>query len=223
VQNFIKRLAFLYFEGIYTEVNESALPYTVDSFNRQTKLLREELSFLGVKLSYDEATRISFLSRRKYERYDHFYPGESFDNRLFDWLEINFDNDERQIAIEIVKNLKFISDYEMKELAIQTFENAKYSILSDLQGISTNNWYNYVESKTLRLEQELAKSIFVACTDDIQFDFFRRYAMRHHSIFQKENFVEYYRTDETSLRDLPEYNRIFLLGSIIGKWHKSYT
>ena len=197
------------------DTNERAPPYTTASFLRQTRLLKEELLNLGIKISVDEAARISFLSRRKYERYDHFYPGESFDNRLFNWLERNFEKNDRETAIEVVKNLKFLSEYEIKELAIQTFEKAKYNILNEVN-ISKKNWYNYLESKNLKLEEELAKSIFIACADDIHFDFFRRYAMLHHSYLNKDNFVEYYKRDESSINELPEFNRIFLLDQLSG-------
>lgn len=195
--------------------SDMAPPYTKASFLRQTRLLKEELFNLSIDISSDEAARISFLSRRKYERYDHFYPGESFDNRLFNWLERNFDKKERQIAIKIVKNLKFISEYEIKELAIQTFEKVKYLIVNEVN-ISKNNWYNYIESKNIKLEEELAKSIFIACADDIHFDFFRRYAMMHNSTLNKDNFLEYYKRDRFSLEELPKFNRIFLLDQLSG-------
>ena len=198
------------------EENDKALPYTTASFRNQTRILKEELLNLGVKISLSDAARISFLSRRKYERYDHFYPGESFDSRLFNWLEINFEKNERQIAIDIIKNLKFISEYEMKELAIQTFEKVRYTILNELENISEKNWYTYIESRNIKLEKELAKSIFVACADDIHFDFFRRYAMEYNPFFKKDNFVEYYKRDKYSLNELHEYNRIFLLDQFSG-------
>lgn len=193
--------------------SKKAIAYTEASFKRQTRLLKKELSNLGIRISSDESARISFLSRRKYDRYDHFYPGETFDNRLLKWLA-NFEKKERQMAIEVVKSLKFVSSYEIKELAIRTFENAKYTILNEIGGFS-KNWYSYLESRNVRLEEELAKCIFVACVDDINFSFFRRYAMRRHT-FKKDNFVEYYKRDKDSLDELPEHNRIFLLDQLSG-------
>lgn len=187
----------------------------MSSFTRQTEHLQKELSYLEVDASYDDVARISFLGRRKYDRYDHFYPGETFDGRLIKWLAENFDKNERQAAMEIVKTLKFISAYEMKELAIRTFEKARYIIFRDSICTSTTNWYSYIESRNVRLTDELAKSVFVAVADDINFDFFRRYAMRHYS-FRKENFVEYYKRDRDSLQELPEHNRIFLLDQLSG-------
>lgn len=194
--------------------NESVAAYTVGSFRRQTRILKKELSNLGIALTSDEAARISFLSRRKYDRYDHFYPGETFDSRLLKWLGTNFEKNERQIAIQVIKSLKFISAYEMKEMAIKTFESARYIILDELTKVSTSSWYNYIESRSVKLEEELAKSVFVAFADDIDFSFFRRYAMRHHALFKKDNFVEYYKRDKSSLDELPEYKRIFLLDQL---------
>lgn len=193
--------------------NAKVVPYSLESFERQTTHLQKELFYVGVDISYDDAARISFLGRRKYDRYDHFYPGETFDGRLVKWLAENFSKDERQVAIEIVKTLKFVSTYEMKELATRTFENARYTILKDTMHASTNDWYSHVESRNVRMTEELAKSIFVAAADDINFDFFRRYAMRHYS-FKKENFVEYYKRDIDSLEELPEHKRIFLLDQL---------
>ena len=68
------------------EDNYRIEPYTLRSFERQRNLLIEELTKLGINITKNEASKITFLSRRKYERYDHFYPGESFDSRLFTWL-----------------------------------------------------------------------------------------------------------------------------------------
>ena len=197
-------------------VKEKDLPYTDQSFRRQTRVLKEELTNLGIRLTEEQAISISFLSRRKYERYDLFYPGESFDRRLIDWLETNFTKNERQIAFGIIQCLKFISEYEMRELAVQTFENSKYTILKELSGESSNNWHSYFEYRNNRLENELAATIFVACADDIYFDFFRRYAMRYHQKLKKENFVEYYKLDKGSLNELPSHNRIFLMDQLSG-------
>jgi len=194
------------------DVTESKA-YTPSSFQRQTRLLKNELSKLGISISTDETSRISFLSRRKYDRYDHFSPGESFDARLLKWLS-NFDRDERQTALEIVKCLKFVSVYEIKELAIQTFETIKKTILSE-QNNPTEYWYNYLRLRNIELEDGLSKSVFVASVDDANFSFFRRYASRY-NCFEKDNFVEYYKRDKESLDELPEHNRIFLIDQLAG-------
>lgn len=168
---------------------------------------------MGVSITDDEAARISFLGRRKYDRYDHFYPGETFDSRLLKWLSKNFKKNERQIALEIIKCLKFVSTYEMKQLAARTFEHAKYSIIQDFCDVPTIDWYSFIEHRASELKKELTKSIFVACADDINFDYFRRYAMRQYR-FKKENFVEYYKRDNDSLQELPSHNRIFLIDQV---------
>jgi hypothetical protein len=189
------------------------IAYSIDSFVRQTEHLQKELYYLGVNISADEAARISFLGRRKYDRYDHFYPGETFDSRLLKWL-MNFKKDERQAAIEIVESIKFISSYEMKQLAITAFETAKQIIMEDYVKPSKSDWFSYLETSSVSLQEELLKTIFVACSDDLNFDFFRRYAMRHYK-FKKDNFVEYYKRDDYSLKkDLPEHNKIFLLDQL---------
>ena len=50
-------------------------PYTAGSFIKQRNILKEELKQLGVDISKVQANRLTFLSRRKYDRYDHFQPG----------------------------------------------------------------------------------------------------------------------------------------------------
>jgi hypothetical protein len=166
-----------------------------------------------VTISSDDTARISFLGRRKYDRYDHFYPGETFDSRLLKWLGENFEKKERNVALEIIKCLKFVSTYEMKQLAARTFEEAKRIILNELTGAPIDDWQSYVAYRNVKLVEEMEKSIFVACADDISFDFFRRYAMRQYH-FRKENFVEYYKRDNESLNELPKHNRIFLIDQI---------
>jgi hypothetical protein len=192
-------------------------PYTLDSFENQKEVLKSELNYIGVSITGEEASKLSFLSRRKYERYDMFFPGESFDNRLINWLEHNFKENERQTAFEIVKYIKFISDYEMRELAVLTYENIKNCIINEKHKLSNTSCYSYIEDKNLKLNEELGKSLFIACVDDINFDFFRRYANKENpDAFQKENFVEYYKKDNKSIEEVPEYNRIFLLDQLSG-------
>lgn len=194
-------------------MNDRILAYSDASFQRQTRLLKKELSNLGVQISSNQAAKLSFLSRRKYDRYDHFFPGESFDSRLLKWLS-NFDKNERQVAFEIIKNLKFVSAYEIKELAIRTFENAKKTIKKEMK-IPQQNWYDRLEARNIRLKEELEKSIFVAAVDDANFSYFRRYASSHYP-FKKDNFVEYYKTDEDTLNELPEHTRIFIIDQLTG-------
>ncbi len=163
-------------------------------------------------MSGEETAKIVFLGRRKYDRYDHFFPGETFESRLLKWLS-NFDKEDRQVAMEIIIALKFISLYEMKQLAIRTFENARICLLRDSINPSNSNWVDYIATRNLKLEDELSKSVFIACADDMNFDFFRRYAMRYHS-FKKENFVEYYKRDISSMKELPPHKNIFLIDQI---------
>ena len=98
-------------------------PYTAGSFIKDRNRLKEELNLLNVNISEDQANRLTFLSRRKYDRYDHLPSGETFYIRLIQWLRSNFRKNERQTAFEIVKSIKFIDEYELKELTISSFEN----------------------------------------------------------------------------------------------------
>jgi len=184
------------------------------TIERQTKVLTEELKLMGVAILEQDAARLQFLAQRKYDRYDLFSSGETFLSRLMQWLE-NFDVKDRQTAMEIVDSLKFVSQYEMKELAVATFEGIRTSLFSTRR-LSDENWRVYMESREQMIGEELSKSIFMACADDILFDYFRRYAMQQVSVFNKDNFVEYYKIDEETRIDLPEYKRIFLIDQLSG-------
>lgn len=181
----------------------------------QTKVLKDELNLMGVKVSNDKATHLRFLAQRKYDRYDLFSPGETFLSRLVSWLE-NFDLEDRQTAMEIVYSLKFVSQYEMKELAVATFENVRMLLRKTISDLPRENWSIYLDSREHKVNEELSKSIFIACADDILFDYFRRYAMQQIDIFQKDNFIEYYKLGRSSRVDLPPFDRIFLIDQLSG-------
>jgi hypothetical protein len=181
----------------------------------QTKILREELRLAGVEISKDEAAYLTVLALRKYDRYDLFSPGETFLSRLISWLE-NFDQEDRQIAMDIVDSLKFVSQYEMKELAVATFENVRVLLGKNLSDLPKENWSIYVDSREQKVNDELSKSIFIACADDILFDYLRRYAMQQVDVFQKDNFVEYYKLEEGSRANLPPFERLYLIDQLSG-------
>jgi len=189
------------------------MPTWDQTFKRQTEILREELKLLNVKISEEDAAQLHFLAQRKYDRYDLFSPGETFLSRLTYWLE-NFDAQDRQIAMTIVNSLKFISQYEMKELAVATFENIRSFLRKTVLGLPTSNWSVYLDSREKKVEHELSKSIFVACADDVLFDYLRRYAMQQVDVFEKDNFIEYYKIEESCRGDLPEYKRLFLIDQL---------
>lgn len=185
------------------------------TIERQTRILREELKLLGVNVSKDKAAQLQSLAQRKYDRYDLYSRGETFLSRLMSWLE-NFKQKDRQVAMEIVHSLKFISQYEMKELAVATFETIWTTLQQNAPNLPTENWDIYIESIEQVMNDELSKSIFIACADDILFDYLRRYGMQHVEVFNKDNFVEYYKIGKESRVDLPEYKRVFLIDQLSG-------
>jgi hypothetical protein len=183
------------------------------TLKRRTKILKDELRFLGVKITEERAAQLQFLALRKYDRYDIYSPGETFLSRLMKWLE-NFDEKDRQKAMLIIHSLKFISQYELKELAAATFESSRLFLRKNVLKLPTENWSVYAESREANMNNELSKSIFLACTDDIMFDYLRRYAMQQVDSFEKDNFIEYYKMDESGRVNLPEYNRVFLIDQL---------
>lgn len=91
-------------------------------WTRSVKHLQEELKFLGVSMSYDDVHEIQFLAERKYNRYDQYLPGETFQYRLIKWLN-NFEEEDRSTAMEIVKNLVYFNRHELRALSVTTFWN----------------------------------------------------------------------------------------------------
>ena len=185
------------------------------TIERQTNVLKEELTLLGVRISREKAAHLQFLAQRKYDRYDLFSSGEIFLSRLINWLE-NFDQKDRQVAMEIVDSLKFVSQYEMKELAVATFENIRVLLTQRFLRLPRENWMVYMYTREQKINDELSKSIFMACADDILFDYFRRYAMEQVDTFEKDNFVEYYKLDKRCRVDLPDFKRVFLIDQLSG-------
>ena len=194
---------------------KQVLPYTAESFIRQKKLLIIKLKDLNIDIEEEEVAKITFLSRRKYNRYAHFPKGESFESRLLNWLKKNFETDERQAAMEIVKSISFISEDELKSLALKTFHNAEDTIMSSIQNLSTLDWLSYLSAREIELMQSMKRSLFVALADDIAFDYIRRYASFRYN-FEKDNFVEYYKLNEESLDKLPDFDRVFLIDHFSG-------
>jgi hypothetical protein len=191
------------------------MPTWDQTVKRRTEILKDELKLLGVSISKEEAAQLQFLAQRKYDRYDLFYPGETFLSRLTYWLE-NFAVQDRQVAMEIVYSLKFISQYEMKELAVATFENICSLLRKNVSDLPKENWSAYLNSREQKVDFELSKSIFIACADDILFDYLRRYAMQQVEAFQKDNFVEYYKIEKSCRAGLPEHKRLFLIDQLSG-------
>lgn len=183
------------------------------TLKRRTQILKDDLQLLGVKITEEKAAQLQFLAQRKYDRYDLYSPGETFLSRLMYWLE-NFDEKDRQKAMKLIYSLKFISQYELKELAVATFENARLFLRKHVIQSPTDNWNVYAESHEVSINHELSKSIFIACTDDIMFDYLRRYAMKKVDSFEKDNFIEYYKIHKSCFADLPKHSRIFLVDQL---------
>ncbi len=204
--------------GIISE-GENALigtaPYTVESFDRQKSLLKDKLIEIGVKASEAELSKITFLSRRKYDRYDHFAQGETFEHRLINWLKINFEAAEFRAALDIVNSIEFVGEYELKDLAMRTFLKSELTILSETPASNTEDWNTFLDDRKRIVEKELQSSLFVALADDIAFDYLRRFAFKRHK-FKKDNFIEYYKINEASFIELPEFKRVFLVDQLCG-------
>src|SRR5437762_3257906 len=81
------------------------------SESREVSVFQDDLQDVGVSISSEEAKKLLFLAERKYNRYDVYAPGETFQQRLVDWLS-NFESRDRNIAMAIVADLRFVSQQE---------------------------------------------------------------------------------------------------------------
>ena len=188
-------------------------------WRKSVEHLKEELKFLGINLDYDEVHEIQFLAERKYNRYDQYLPGETFQHRLIEWLN-NFDKKDRTVAIQIIKNLVYINRHELRSLTVSTFWNSIRIIQNELS--NRNNAKKILQVYLDKVEAEtvnaLNRSLFIAVSDDVMFDYFRRRAQRRYPMLQPDNFVEYYKLHEKcqkdDLNDLKEIDRIFLIDQL---------
>lgn len=195
--------------------HKSIRPYSERNKNKEAGLLQSELSQLGVELPEREALRLCFLADRKYNHYDLYAPGETFQNRLFNWL-LNFGMEDRPIAMEIVGSLIFVGHQELRTLAMMTYQEIQRLILSEMQGKPPRSVSAFFDSRNARLSIELSKCLFLAIADDVLFDYFRRYAQSETRSLDRDNFVEYYKLDRECRNDLVEHDRVFLLDQLSG-------
>jgi hypothetical protein len=184
------------------------------SWARQAELLKGELEQLAVSTSLEDARRLHFLAERKYNRYDLYSQGETFENRLLRWLE-NFSSKDRNVAMTIVNSLTFINQFEMKQLATSTFRGIRET-LGGQGEVSHSDWYSYVDSRNQGISASLSRSLFIAVADDVMFDYFRRYTQSVDPALQRDNFVEYYKIDSSSRDSLPPHDFVFLLDQLSG-------
>ncbi|GAG43830.1 unnamed protein product, partial [marine sediment metagenome] len=72
-----------------------------------------------------------------------------------------------------------------------------------------------IEEETIKA---LDRSLFIAVSDDVMFDYFRRRAQRRFPDLPPDNFVEYYKLHEQcqkdDLNDLKQIDRIFLIDQL---------
>lgn len=192
-----------------------------DWWTRGAKHLREELKQVGVDRRLRDAQRIQFLAETKYNRYDQYLPGETFQYRLIKWL-VNFDKKDRDTAMEVVDNLVYLDNHQLRALAVSTFWNSLRAIqddvLNDLKGKRVLQIH--LQKRDGQTLEALKRSVYIAVADDVMFDYFRRRAQRRVQDFAKDNFVEYYKLHEQCQKDdlnnLENIDRIFLIDQLCG-------
>ncbi len=172
-----------------------------------------DLNQVGVQVSTTQGAKLQFLAERKYNRYDLYAPGETFESRLIDWL-LNFEKEDRQTAMDIVWALTYVSQQEMRAIATATFRNITEVVASEITGLPTGSAEAFLDSRREKLDFELSKCLFIAMADDILFDFFRRHAQMSSASLTKDNFVEYYKLDRNLRNDLVEHTRVFLVDQV---------
>src|SRR2546426_1732450 len=111
---------------------------------REVKVFRNDLRDIGVDISDEIARTLLFLAERKFNRYDPYAPGETFQQRLVEWLT-NFEAADRRTAMEIVAELRFFSQSEMRALAAATLYDVMSVIESEDLPVSRASAASYVE------------------------------------------------------------------------------
>jgi len=183
--------------------------------DREIVVFQNDLRDLGVEITGEAARNLLFLAERKYNRYDLYAPGETFPQRLVEWLG-NFDAKDRNAAMGIVRELRFFNQNEMRALAAATLQNVVAAIQNEHLSLSRGSAVSYVDTLQSQTERSMSKSLFIAMADDVLFDFFRRNAQRLFPLLRRDNFVEYYKLSPDDISDLEEHSRIFLLDQISG-------
>jgi len=190
--------------------------------DERVNFLKDTLNDVGVSISIDDVNKIHFLAQRKYNRYDQYLPGETFQNRMIKWL-CNFKEEDRQNAMEIIDNLVYLNNHELRSIAVSTFWNSVKIIEIELfnQEGDKNILNVYLNNRRTKITQALKRSLYVAVADDVMFDYFRRRAQRRfRGVLLKDNFVEYYKLHNKCQKEdldyLKEYDRIFLLDQLCG-------
>ena len=181
--------------------------------------LSKKLEELGIPrdiISNLSLKGLIFNAERRFNRYEMYEPGDTFEGRLLRWLS-NFSPEDRCVAINLVKYIQYISRNELRALV---------EFVLDLA--STLSWHSVIQSYTSKSEvswndafdREIKRNIFVAVSDDIGFDYFRRQGRRRFPQLEKENFVEYYKMGETDIKDIEanvgSLKRFFLLDQFCG-------
>lgn len=178
-------------------------------------MLRKDLEDVGVRLGVNEARNIVFLAERKFNRYDLYAPGETFQQKLVEWLG-NFETADRQTALTIVEELHFVNQTEMRALAAATLQNIVSSTGEGVTHVARASAAAYFQTLSQKTEKAVAESLFIAMADDVLFDFFRRNAQRTFPVLGRGNFVEYYKLDPEAISDLADYSQVYLLDQISG-------
>jgi hypothetical protein len=157
-----------------------------------------------------------FNAVRRFDRYEMYLPGDTFSRRLINWLS-NFSPEDRPLAIQLVKNIRYISRNELRALAEFALELA-----------STLTWDTVIRKYPSRSEEslkavfdnEIKRNVFVAVSDDIGFDYLRRKGRRRFPQLEKENFVEYYKMGRVDISEIKKnvasIKRFFLLDQFCG-------
>src|SRR5437762_4766141 len=110
--------------------------------SREIAVFQNDLRDLGVETRKEAIRNLLFLAERKYNRYDLYAPGETFPQRLVDWLS-NFDAEDRNAAMDVVHELRFFNQNEMRALAAATLQNIVTAIQSEAMPLSRASAISY--------------------------------------------------------------------------------
>ncbi len=174
----------------------------------------KDLAITDDKLNKKEIRGLIFNAQRRFNRYEMYQAGDTFEGRLIRWLN-NFSPEDRSTALDLIKDIRYISRNELRALAEFVLDLA-----ATLTWQSIIRFYNQEKNTSLSdvFIREMKRNIFVAVSDDIGGDYFRRYGRRRFPLLEKENFIEYYKMGKEDIEEISETianpKRFFLLDQI---------
>jgi hypothetical protein len=142
-----------------------------------------------------DISQLEFMAKYKFDSYEGYRTGDRFASNLLRFLQ-NFKDNEKDLALDAVTRIVFISAKEMHELSMELYYKIKLRLLDlilDEKSDSIEAW-DYAKAYDKYYQEYLAKSLFIGLSDSSKIDYFRRHAQ-----VDNESIVSTYKIDVDDL------------------------